>query len=112
MKNNQSEHKKDARLVTRATPDAQDLIKTAAEMTGATVSQFLLEAAVQKAQKTIETMNLFRLKKESADLMYEHLNNPEPSPSALNNMTERYKERINHNDDTFTFNFTEQESRP
>jgi uncharacterized protein (DUF1778 family) len=52
---------KSERLVARVSPDVQELIQQAAELSGATLSQFLVESATSKAHKIIAQSQAIKL---------------------------------------------------
>jgi len=89
------ETSKSERLVARAKPEVQELIQRAADYSGATVSQFLIESATDRARVIIEQTETLRLSKESADAMFKALDNP-PKPNAkLRKAAKRYKAKVN-----------------
>jgi uncharacterized protein (DUF1778 family) len=69
-----------ARIEARIAPEALQIVKRAAEIQGRSVSDFVVAAAQEAAQRTIEETHLIRLSVEDqarfADLL---LNPPEPS---------------------------------
>jgi uncharacterized protein (DUF1778 family) len=70
------------RLEARISPDALDIVKRAAEIQGRSVSDFVVTAAQEAAQKTISEMNIIRLSLEAQKVFAEALlNPPEPSPA-------------------------------
>lgn len=90
MSSQSSEPRKDVRLVARAPEHIQTLIKTAADMSGATVSQFLLEAATEKARQTINEMNSIKLSMQAADELFDALDNPPKMTPALEDLATLY----------------------
>lgn len=86
---------KSERLVARAKPEVQELIQRAADYSGATVSQFLIESAMDKARVIIEQTETLRLSKDSADALFKALDNP-PKPNAkLRKAARRHKAEVN-----------------
>lgn len=87
---------KETRLVARASSDVQELIKYAADLSGATISQFIIEAATAKANSIIETTKNIHLSLEGANNIFDALDNP-PAPNnallAAANRYKKYKER-------------------
>jgi uncharacterized protein (DUF1778 family) len=71
-----------ARLEARITPDLQALLKRAAAIEGRSVTDFVVAAARDAAERTIETTEIIRLSVEDqrrfAELL---LNPPEPTPA-------------------------------
>ena len=76
------EHNRTARIEARIAPDALAVVKRAAEMQGRSISDFVVAAAQEAANKTIEEANIIRLSIEDqqrfADLV---LNPPGLSPA-------------------------------
>ena len=69
---------KDTRLVARVDEDTQRLIAHAAELTGRSLSQFLIYAAKKEAQEAERQALQIEVSRQSADRMLELLDNPEP----------------------------------
>ncbi|MBI3759696.1 MAG: DUF1778 domain-containing protein [Deltaproteobacteria bacterium] len=70
------------RLETRISPDTLTMVKRAAEIQGRSVSDFVVSAAHEAAQKTIEEAQIIRLSVEDQRALAESiLNPPEPSPA-------------------------------
>ena len=70
---------KSVRLVARASEDVQRTIQMAAEYSGATVSQFLIDAAISKATAVIDQSRNIHLSLEEANTVsvsYTHLTLP------------------------------------
>lgn len=66
------------RFITRITGHALDKLRLAADLSGATVNQFVVQAAMEKAAKVIESESRIILtRRESLQLM-ELLENPPP----------------------------------
>lgn len=74
---------KDPRLVARVDLETQELIARAAELTGRSLSQFLVYAAKKEALQAEEQALRIRTSRESADRMLYMLDNPEPINPAL-----------------------------
>lgn len=75
-----NESTRTSRIEARISPDALLVVKRAAELQGRSLSDFVVAAAQEAAQRTIEDATLIRLSVEDqtrfADLL---LNPPEPS---------------------------------
>ena len=69
---------KDTRLVAHVDEETQRLIAHAAELTGRSLSQFLIYAAKKEAQEAERQALQIQVSRQSADLMLELLDNPEP----------------------------------
>lgn len=72
---------RNARLEARITPKALALVRRAAEMQGRSVSDFVVAAAHDAAQRAIEEAQLLRLSVEEQRRFVDLLLNP-PAPSA------------------------------
>ena len=70
------------RLEARIAPDALAVVKRAAEIQGRSVSDFVVAAAQEAAQKTIEETQLVRLSLEDQIAFAEAITTP-PEPSML-----------------------------
>lgn len=85
---------KDARIVARVSQETQDVIRSAAELSGATISQFVVEAVVTKAHSVINEMQRLELTLENADRVFQALEAP-PEPNArVMTAAKRYKEKF------------------
>jgi uncharacterized protein (DUF1778 family) len=81
-----------ARLEARLPHDVHELLKRAAEMQGRTLTDFVVSAAREAAQRTIEETEIIRLSLEGQRQIAEAiLNPPEPTPS-LKKAAKRYRE--------------------
>ena len=71
-----------ARIEARIAPDALAVVKRAAEMQGRSVSDFVVAAAQEAANRTIEETQIIRLSVEDQRAFAEAiLNPPEPTPA-------------------------------
>lgn len=70
-----------ARLAARIPPELHALIKHAAEITGRSMTDFVVEAATAAAQRAIEQSNLMRLSVADSQVFAEVMLNP-PKPNA------------------------------
>jgi uncharacterized protein (DUF1778 family) len=85
---------KTARLEARITPDLQALLKRAAELEGRSVTDFVVTAAQEAAERRIEQAQVIRLSLEDQRAFAEAiLNPPEPAP-ALRRAFRRHRELI------------------
>lgn len=78
------EPNRSARIEARIAPEALAVVRRAAELQGRSVSDFVVAAAEEAAQRTIEETHLIRLamqdQRRFVDLL---LNPPEPSPALV-----------------------------
>ena len=85
---------KTARLEARITPDLQALLKRAAELEGRSVTDFVITAAQEAAERRIEQAHVIRLSLEDQRAFVEAiLNPPEPTP-ALRRAFRRHRKLI------------------
>jgi uncharacterized protein (DUF1778 family) len=70
-----------ARVTARVPKNVQARLEEAADLVGATVNQFVLQAALKEADQIIERERVIRLSKRDAMRMLELLDNP-PRPNA------------------------------
>ncbi len=70
-----------ARIEARIAPDALAIVKRAAEIQGRSVSDFVVAAAQEAAERTIEKTEIIRLSIEGQRAFAEAILNP-PEPSA------------------------------
>jgi uncharacterized protein (DUF1778 family) len=85
---------KTARLEARVTPELHSLIKRAAEIEGRSVTDFVVSAAQEAAERRIEREQVIRLSMEDYLAFVEAIHNPpEPTP-ALRRAFERHRELI------------------
>lgn len=82
---------KSVRLVARASEDVQRTIQMAAEYSGATVSQFLIDAAISKATAVIDQSRNIHLSLEEANTVFAILDNPPPPNNAFLAAAKKYK---------------------
>lgn len=69
------------RIGARVPRDVYETLRRAAELTGATINQFLVQSALKEAQAVIEREQLIRLSRRDCERLLDLLENPpEPSP--------------------------------
>ncbi|MBC7598467.1 MAG: DUF1778 domain-containing protein [Polaromonas sp.] len=64
------------RLTTRITPHVQDTLQIAADLVGATLNQFVVQAALEKAEKVIDSETAITLTRRESLRLLEMLENP------------------------------------
>ena len=94
-RNSERTDRKEARLVARTTTETQEIIQRAADYSGTTLSQFLIEAAQTKAYEVIERSETLRLSKTSADALLMALDNPPEPNTKLLKAAQSYKASVN-----------------
>lgn len=95
---------KQDRIGARVPHEVYETLCRAAELTGATVNQFLVQSALKEAQAVIEREELIRLSPREWNWLLELMENP-PTPNArLQAARERYQEARRDDADT-SFNW-------
>jgi len=85
---------KTARVSARVTPNVFDTLTEASEIIGATLNQFLVQAALEKAQTIIEHENKIKLSRKSADHLFEIIENPPKVNQKLKKAIKQYKKDL------------------
>jgi len=86
--------RKETRLVARTTTEVQEIIQRAADYSGATLSQFLIESAMERAHNVIERSETLHLSMTGADALYAALENPPNPNSKLRKAAQHYKDTV------------------
>lgn len=87
------------RLTTRITDHVQERLQAAADLVGATLNQFIVQAALEKAEKIIENESQIVLTQRESLRILEMLDNPPARNSKFKDAQARY-ERIKFNVDS------------
>lgn len=66
------------RLTTRITDHVQEKLQVAADIVGATLNQFVVQAALEKAEKIIESESTIVLSRRESLRLLELIENPPP----------------------------------
>jgi uncharacterized protein (DUF1778 family) len=84
------------RITARVPQSVALKLQEAADLTGATLNQFLIQAALEKAEKIIDREKTISYTANDAAMLLNMLDNP-PSPNAaLKKAFERFKNRENN----------------
>jgi uncharacterized protein (DUF1778 family) len=83
-----------ARIEARIAPDALAVVKRAAELQGRSVSDFVVAAAEQAANRTIEETQIIRLSVADQRAFAEAISNPPPPSPALVRAAEAHRRLI------------------
>lgn len=83
-----------ARLEARISREALAVVRRAAEIQGRSVSDFVVAAAQEAAQKTVTEIEVIRLSREAQEKFVELLLNPPPLAPALKKAFARHPRRI------------------
>ncbi|WP_036768160.1 DUF1778 domain-containing protein [Photorhabdus australis] len=89
--------RKETRLVARTSAEIQEIIQRAADYSGATLSQFLIESAMDKARNVIERTETLHLSMAGADALFAVLENPPKASKKLLKAALGYKDAVNDN---------------
>jgi len=81
-----------ARLTARVPEGVHALIEEAASLCGATVNQFLVQAAKERAQKVLEEERVVRLSRHDTKVFFQALENPPPVNEAMKRAARRHAE--------------------
>lgn len=82
---------KEERLAVRVTAGVKQTLETAANLTGRSVSDFVVSHALEGAQATIESMERFRLAEEDRAVFYAALRHPPEPGEALKAAAAEYR---------------------
>lgn len=85
---------KTSRVSARVTPSVYSTLTEASEISGATLNQFLVQAALEKAHAIIEYENKIKLNRESADHLFEIIENPPKKNPKLAKAIKKYKQDL------------------
>jgi uncharacterized protein (DUF1778 family) len=75
-----SQPTKDARVVARIPPAVKETLQRAADLSGATLNQFLVQSAVNAANQLLETERKIVLSERDAQIVFDLLEHP-PTPN-------------------------------
>lgn len=89
-----SDSARTARIEARISPDALVAVKRAAELQGRSVSDFVVAAAQDAAQRAIEQSQIIRLSVEDQRAFAEAILNPPPLTPAMERAIERHRNLI------------------
>ncbi|WP_256079692.1 DUF1778 domain-containing protein [Massilia sp. YIM B04103] len=79
------------RITARLPKVLVEKLQEAADLTGATLNQFLVQAAVEKADKIIDRERAIRFTAEDAAMFIHMLDNPRPPNEAVTRAFERLR---------------------
>ena len=86
-----SASKQNQRVSARVPLHVYDMLAQAAELSGATVNQFLVQSAFEKAQNVVERERFIRMTTQSAILFFDALENPSEPKENLIHAIKTYK---------------------
>ena len=85
---------KNERITARVSEQAKTTLTVAADMMGATLNQFLIQAALEKAEQIIEKNNMIHLSQQDTQLFFDALDNPPEPTAALKKSFVNYQRKI------------------
>jgi uncharacterized protein (DUF1778 family) len=86
-----------SRLEARVAPETLTIVKRAAELQGQSVSQFVVAAAREAANRTIEETQIVRLSVSDQRAFAEAMLNPPPPGEALRRAADSYRRHLKAN---------------
>lgn len=85
---------KNERITARVSEDIRNRLAEAAAITGSTLNQFLVQAAIEKAQDIIEKERVIRLSYKDAEKFFEIMENPPEANEKLKAAIKQYRSEI------------------
>ena len=85
---------KNERITARVSEQVKDTLTVAADIVGATLNQFLIQAALEKAENIIEKDKMIYLSDRDAQVFFAALDNPPEPNTKLKNAFENYKNKF------------------
>jgi len=82
------------RITARVSEQIKDTLITAADLTGATLNQFLVQSALEKAESIIEKDKIIHLSNKDTQLFFDTLENPPEPNTKLKNAVKNYRANI------------------
>lgn len=71
---------------------SRELLQQAADLVGSTLSQFIIQSALDKAQQLIENETVIHLSRSDAEVLFKTLENPPPPNLKLRKAVATYKQ--------------------
>ncbi len=85
---------KNERITARVNEQVKDTLLAAADIVGTTLNQFLIQAALEKAENIIDKNKIIYLSKKDTKVFFDALDNP-PEPNAkIKSAVNQYKNKI------------------
>lgn len=88
------ENNRTARIEARIAPDALAVVRRAAEIQGRSVSDFVVAAAQEAAQRAVAETEVIRLSREAQEKFVSLILNPPPPSDAFLRALKRHRELI------------------
>ncbi len=83
--------KKDDRVTTRIPRNVKNTLEQAANITGATLNQFIVQAALKEAQQILEAERVINLSEKDAETVFSLLENPPEPNENLKQAAEKHR---------------------
>ncbi|HET6656229.1 MAG TPA: DUF1778 domain-containing protein [Gammaproteobacteria bacterium] len=83
MPTNNAQSEPSSRVTTRVPPIVRDTLQRGADLSGATLNQFLVRSALKEAEALIERETVIRLSGRDAEIFLDALENPPPANARL-----------------------------
>ena len=84
------------RITTRVTDHVQEKLQTAADLVGATLNQFVVQAALERAERVIESESTMVLTRRESLRLLEMIENPPPRNEKFLRAQARYRKAKSH----------------
>ncbi|MDF5713535.1 MAG: DUF1778 domain-containing protein [Rhizonema sp. NSF051] len=85
-------HENTVRVTARIPVSVQEILERAAELSGATLNQFMVQAALKEAKKIIEDERLIMLSVSDAEKVFSLIENPPAPNTSLKSAMRKHKE--------------------
>lgn len=82
------------RITARVSEQIKETLIAAADLTGATLNQFLVQSALEKAESIIEKDKMIHLSNKDAQIFFDMLENPPEPNKKLKNAIKNYRANI------------------
>lgn len=82
------------RITARVSQSVQEKLQAAADLQGATLNQFVVQSALEKAERIIDRETTISLTRADAAMLLTMLENPSKPNAALLNALGRYKNKV------------------
>ncbi len=83
-----------ARITARVAAGLRDTLEQAAQLRGATLSQFVVQCAFEEAQRILERETVIRLSRRGAQKVFALLEHPPEPSQALKQAARSYRKRV------------------
>lgn len=82
------------RITARVSQSVQEKLQAAADLQGATLNQFVVQSALEKAERIIDRETTINLTRRDAAMLITMLESPSKPNAALLKALERYKNKV------------------